>query len=78
MVFDEPAVPMQMTDFERFRAIVLRDLLLQAELRAVTDREAFVALVVQRGAQYGCRFTSDDVIEALRAGRRAWFERWIA
>ena len=36
-----------------------------------------LGLLVQLGAQRGCRFSALDVEEELRAGRRAWLERWI-
>jgi hypothetical protein len=62
---------------ERFRQLVLDDLALQVELRDITDRELFVARVVQLGAERGCRMAGADVEDALRAGRRAWLERWL-
>jgi hypothetical protein len=66
-----------MESFEQFREIVLQDLALQERLRATTDHGSFVDLVVRVGEEQGCRFTPEDVEEAMRANRRAWLERWI-
>jgi Aspartyl/Asparaginyl beta-hydroxylase len=64
-------------ELERFRRAVLDDLNLQHLLRATTDRESFIRLTVAVGHHSDYRFTEADVEEAMRAGRRAWFERWI-
>lgn len=68
---------MSQEDFERFRQTVLRDAELQRVLRETPDRESFVALAVGLGAERGCRFTTAEVEEALRASRRVLLERWI-
>jgi hypothetical protein len=64
-------------ELERFRQAVLDDLHLQQRLRSTSDRESFIRLTVLVGHEGGYRFTETDVEEAMRAGRRAWFERWI-
>jgi len=70
--------PLQETGgFESFRTQVLQDPALQAELRDVADREAFISRVVMLAEARGCRFTAGEVEAALRAARRAWLERWI-
>jgi hypothetical protein len=74
LVEERPRAPEKL---EQFRSVVLEDLSLQAELREILDTHLFVTLVVQRGEEHGCRFAAADVEEALRAGRRAWLERWI-
>lgn len=61
--------------FERFRAQVLNDLQLQAELCTCEDLGTFVDLVRRAGSARGHHFTSEDVRAAHNAGRRAWFER---
>lgn len=68
---------MSMESFEQFRQIVLHDVSLQERLRATTDPESFVRLVVRAGEEWGCHFTREDVEEAMRTNRRAWLERWI-
>lgn len=64
-------------DWPRFHALVLEERELQDRLRAEHDWPRFVQLAVALGAERGCRFTADDVTDALRAARRSWIERWI-
>jgi len=68
-------VPKQ--DLEQFRELVLRDPVLQEELRTPEDVNKFLALVLQSGQERGFDFTQDDVTAAMQASRRAWMERWI-
>lgn len=68
---------MSITEFENFREIVLEDEELQQELRAITDSKEFVARVVELGSANGCRFSSDDVVEAMRLGRQTSIERRV-
>ena len=63
--------------FEAVRAHVLRNPLLQESLRKEKDETAFVARVVEAGQHAGFVFTGTDVIDAMRANRRAWLERWL-
>ncbi len=63
--------------FDAFRRLVLEDPALQAQLWAVSDREAFVALTVALGQQRGCRFDDEAVKQAMQTGRRTWIERWL-
>ena len=60
-----------------FEAHVLADPGLQAELLAVGDRTAFVALVVERAKDRGFTVGPDDVEQALRDRRQAWRARWL-
>jgi aspartyl/asparaginyl beta-hydroxylase len=64
-------------EFGRFRQAVLSDLNLQQRLRATSDRESFIRLVVAVGREGGYRFSTMDVDEALQAAHRAWSMRWI-
>jgi predicted ribosomally synthesized peptide with nif11-like leader len=64
-------------DLERFRELVLRDPVLQEQLRTPEDVNKFLALVLQLGQERGFDFTQDDVTAAMHASRRAWMERWI-
>jgi hypothetical protein len=68
---------MSVQDLARFQDLVLSDLALQQELRAYTQRDAFIDLVVQRGREHDCLFTAAEVEAAMQAHRRAWFEREI-
>jgi hypothetical protein len=68
---------MSQESFEQFRSVVLEDLPLQERLRVFSERDEFVARVVEAGAERGLRFTAEDVAEAMRASRRGWIERWI-
>lgn len=61
--------------YERFHAIVLADLGLQAELLGLEDTVRFVDAVTRCGRDRGHRFTTEDVRAAMQAGRRAWFGR---
>jgi hypothetical protein len=65
------------TGIEKFRVVVLDDFELQSELRGVGDRAEFIRLVTGKANEKGFELTADDVEEAMRAGRRAWIERWI-
>jgi hypothetical protein len=63
--------------FEHFRQLVFRDRALQEALRATSELERFIELVVELGRERGYDFTADDVKSALDASRRAWSERWL-
>ena len=60
-----------------FRAIVFSDVSLQEKLREITDRQEFICLIVESGRERGCRFTAEEVENALRQGQRVWIERWL-
>lgn len=68
---------MSQESFEQFRQLVLQDPALQKPLREAPDRETFTRLLLQSGAERGYGFTDEDVENALRAGQRAWLERWV-
>ncbi len=68
---------MSVQDLERFQSAVLGDKALQHELRVCTQREAFIDLVVQRGREHDYLFTAAEVVAAMQANQRAWFEREI-
>jgi hypothetical protein len=61
----------------RFRAIVLRDPVLQRQLRVVTDRSAFASAMVTLADAHECTITLADVEAALAEARSAWYERWV-
>jgi hypothetical protein len=62
---------------DSFRQLVLNDRNLQAELRSITDTQAFVVKVEQLAAQHGFAVDPTDVESALRRARQSWLERWI-
>ena len=62
--------------FERFHAAVLADRSLQETLAAVKEAPAFASTTVRLGRERGFTFSRLDVEDAIKAGRRAWFERW--
>ena len=63
---------------QRFQAIVFADPALQRELRQAPDRQAFIALVVERSRDHGVTLDPADIETALDAAARAWTLRWIA
>ena len=65
------------TAFEEFRQIVLVSDDLQRELCDVTDKDDFVARVVELAADHDLTFSKEVVVEALRVARKEWIERSI-
>ena len=61
----------------RFQQRVWGDPELQARLLAITERQAFVAAVVETAQAAGDPFTADEAEAAMQANQRAWLERWI-
>jgi hypothetical protein len=55
--------------------MVLADESLQAQLRDITEGDEFIAKVIELGEDRGCKFTAEDVEEAMRSNRRTWIER---
>jgi hypothetical protein len=55
--------------------MVLGDESLQVQLRDITDRDEFIAKVIELGEGHGCDLTAEDVNEAMRRGRRTQVER---
>jgi predicted ribosomally synthesized peptide with nif11-like leader len=68
---------MSKESFEQFRQLVLRDTVLQEQLRSTPEREAFIALVLRMGEERGYAFTVEDVEAAMRASQQAWLLRWV-
>ncbi len=62
--------------FDRLYHLVLQDVLLQEELREITDGATFVRQVVALGETHGYRFSAADVSVAMQTQRRAWNARW--
>jgi hypothetical protein len=69
-----PALPAAISDLDRFRGEILRDLSLQERLREVEDREAFVSLAVQLAREAGYRTSAAEIDDAMRQARRRWWE----
>jgi hypothetical protein len=72
---DRPDIAAECRDFEQFRELVFEDQPLQSLLLAAPDQPAFIARSVELGRERGFQFTADDVLSAVRSGRRAWSER---
>ena len=66
-----------MPDFLRFRLLVLGDVTLQEELRAIPDSQTLFARVLELGHERGYDFSEQDLQAAANANRRAWLERWL-
>ena len=64
-------------DLEKLRTIVFQDESLQKDLQAISDREEFIARVLEIGRARDLNFTEEDVLQAMNEQRRAWIERWI-
>jgi hypothetical protein len=63
--------------FPEFRLLVLSDLALQEELRAIPDSPALFARVLELGRRRGYDFSEQDLQAAANANQRAWLERWL-
>lgn len=63
--------------FAAFREAVHDDYHLMTRLRRPLDRDAYVAKVVEAGAECGFRFEAIDVWNALREGERTWLEQAV-
>lgn len=57
--------------------MALADPGLQGRLHAIEDKAEFTTAVIGLAADAGFEIDGDDVEEAMKAGRRAWIERWI-
>ena len=69
-----------MAELDRLNAVrelVLEDPQLQAALRGVTGTAEFTRVLLRLAAENGCDLTEEDIAEGMRAGKRAWIERWI-
>lgn len=60
---------------DEFRDLVLHDPELQAQLRAILDRRAFVERMQQLGAERGYALTTEQIETALAEARRDWSQR---
>lgn len=72
-----PEGPLPERGFAAFRDVVAASPELTAALWAESDATAFEDLAVRLGRENGFTFTAGEVREAIRAGRRAWIERWV-
>jgi hypothetical protein len=55
--------------------MVLADESLQVQLRDIAERDEFIAKVIELGKCHRCKFTAEDVVEAMRRNRGAGVER---
>ena len=63
---------MSKTSFEEFRDLVLADENLQKDLRRFSDRNGFIARVVEVALDHGFEFTASDIEEQMRIEQRSW------
>jgi predicted ribosomally synthesized peptide with nif11-like leader len=68
---------MSQTDLEQFCERVLQNQSLQEKLRSISDRQAFIASVVQLGTEQGFTFSVEEVQTAMQNMTRAWIERFV-
>ena len=68
---------MSKENLNQFCISVLADLELQKQLRKLTDRDEFIAHVIELGKESGFEISREDVDSQLRENRRQWYERWI-
>lgn len=68
---------MSQENLQGFCFFVLRDLQLQDQLQSLTDREEFIAKVIESGANFGFEITREEIELQMRENRRLWNERWI-
>lgn len=60
---------------QALRLLVYNDSALQARLFGLTDEQEFIAAVLQLAQSSGHTLEAEAVTQAMRAGRKAWFER---
>ena len=60
---------MSQANLEQFQHLVLRDTALQGRLRATSDRDEFLALVLRLSAERGCPLGAEEVRSALQSPR---------
>jgi hypothetical protein len=68
---------MTQENFEQFRLLVLQKIVLQEQLRMISDAEEFFARVVELGKENGFDFAVENVKQAFQENQRIWIERWI-
>jgi ActR/RegA family two-component response regulator len=68
---------MEPDEFDRLRAAVLADPVLQDELLTIRDVHAFADRLARISEERGFGVSADDVRDNVHAARRAWFERWV-
>jgi hypothetical protein len=68
---------MSKENLNQFCRLVLSDLNLQKQLKTLTERDDFIARVIELGAEKGFEILCEDIEFQLRENRRLWHERWI-
>jgi hypothetical protein len=66
-----------MSEFEKFRLLVLRDPALQRTLDAVREVESYLEMTANLARQHGFDLSVADVREAYERARRFWFVRAV-
>jgi len=68
---------MSKDNLEKFCLLVLGDLELQNQLKALEERDEFIEKVVELGARCGFEFSCEDIKNQIRENRELMSERWI-
>lgn len=61
---------MSKNEFKRFRKLVFIDLSLQSRLSRESDRDLFIDNLIKIGAEYGFKFTIEDIKKEMARSRR--------
>lgn len=68
---------MSKENLDQFCILVLGDLNLQNQLKILTDRNDFIARVIELGADNGFEISREDIENQMGENRRLWNERWV-
>jgi hypothetical protein len=66
------------TALQRFQRLVSEDVALALALRTLDDPEVFISQARALAAERGLRFSREELLAAMRNGRRQWHEQWSA
>ena len=66
-----------MSNFDKIRRIVIEDAGLTTAFTAIDTEAELFDRVIALGRERGIELTAADLVEIVRANRRAWLERWL-
>lgn len=64
------------TALQRFQRLLVTDPVLSARLQALRDPETFIDQTLALAAKRGLHFSREELLAAMRNGRRSWSEQW--
>ncbi|WP_065257447.1 aspartyl/asparaginyl beta-hydroxylase domain-containing protein [Pseudomonas bananamidigenes] len=73
-----PQPDAQDSALQRFERLLVADPSLSAALQALHDPEAFIQQTLALAAGRGLSFSREELLAAMRTGRRSWNEQWRA